>query len=181
MTYIHLLSFASFSILLQQVPSLSQLCHSHGLALALATLFRYTGPRVSEVAAFQIPDVQVGARHGLRIIRRGKGLKHREIPLVQNRVNVHTQYSKISVSRRIGHEYPIGVMCRVLEVSVSGFSAWKPRPLWTRTRTLANVRRLVADDQPGGSKGLLPPPLGDDDTALVIVNALRWQDSQRPS
>src|SRR5438270_6495795 len=55
----------------------------HGLALALATLFRYAGPRVSEVAALQIPDVQVGARRGLLIIRRGKGLKHREIPLVQ--------------------------------------------------------------------------------------------------
>jgi integrase len=37
----------------------------HGLALALATLFRYAGPRVSEVAALQIPDVQVGARRGL--------------------------------------------------------------------------------------------------------------------
>lgn len=34
----------------------------HGLALALATLFRYAGPRVSEVAALQIPDVQVSAR-----------------------------------------------------------------------------------------------------------------------
>ncbi len=55
----------------------------HGLALALATLFRYAGPRVSEVATLQIPDVQVGARRGLLIIRRGKGLKHREIPLVQ--------------------------------------------------------------------------------------------------
>ena len=55
----------------------------HGLSLALATLFRYAGPRVSEVAALQIPDVQVGARRGLLIIRRGKGLKHREIPLVQ--------------------------------------------------------------------------------------------------
>jgi len=55
----------------------------HGLALALATLFRYTGPRVSEVAALQIPDVQVSARRGLLIIRRGKGLKHREVPLVQ--------------------------------------------------------------------------------------------------
>src|SRR2546423_8489210 len=55
----------------------------HGLALALATLFRYAGPRVSEVAALQIPDVQIGARRGLLIIRRGKGLKHREIPLVQ--------------------------------------------------------------------------------------------------
>jgi len=55
----------------------------HGLALALATLFRYAGPRVSEIAALQIPDVQVSARRGLLIIRRGKGLKHREIPLVQ--------------------------------------------------------------------------------------------------
>jgi site-specific recombinase XerD len=55
----------------------------HGLALALATLFRYAGPRVSEVAALQIPDVQISARRGLLVIRRGKGLKHREIPLVQ--------------------------------------------------------------------------------------------------
>jgi len=55
----------------------------HGLALALSTLFRYAGPRVSEVAALQIPDVQISARRGLLIIRRGKGLKHREIPLVQ--------------------------------------------------------------------------------------------------
>src|SRR5216683_268639 len=55
----------------------------HGLALALATLFRYAGPRVSEVATLQIPDVQISARRGLLIIRRGKGLKHREIPLVQ--------------------------------------------------------------------------------------------------
>ena len=30
----------------------------HGLASALATLFRYAGPRVSEVAALQIPDVR---------------------------------------------------------------------------------------------------------------------------
>jgi site-specific recombinase XerD len=55
----------------------------HGLAFALATLFRYAGPRVSEVAALQIPDVQISARRGLLIIRRGKGLKHREVPLVQ--------------------------------------------------------------------------------------------------
>jgi site-specific recombinase XerD len=57
--------------------------HDHGLALALAALFRYAGPRVSEVAALQIPDVQISARRGLLIIRRGKGLKHREIPLIQ--------------------------------------------------------------------------------------------------
>lgn len=58
-------------------------CRDHGLALALATLFRYAGPRVSEAAALQIPDVQISARRGLLIIRCGKGLKHREIPLIQ--------------------------------------------------------------------------------------------------
>ena len=35
------------------------------------------------MAALQIPDVQVSARRGLLIIRRGKGLKHREVPLIQ--------------------------------------------------------------------------------------------------
>ncbi len=55
----------------------------HGLAFALATLFRYAGPRVSKVVALHIPDVQVSARRGLLIIRRGKGLKHCEIPLIQ--------------------------------------------------------------------------------------------------
>jgi site-specific recombinase XerD len=64
----------------------------HGLALALATLFRYAGPRVSEVAALQIPDVQISARRGVLIIRRGKGLKHREIPLVQEAREPLTAY-----------------------------------------------------------------------------------------
>src|SRR5260370_41023614 len=64
----------------------------HGLALALATLFRYAGPRVSEVAALQIPDVQISARRGLLIIRRGKGLKHREVPLVQEAREPLTAY-----------------------------------------------------------------------------------------
>jgi len=53
-----------------------------GLAQALACLMRYAGPRVGEVAALQLADVQVSARRGLLIIRRGKGLKHREVPLV---------------------------------------------------------------------------------------------------
>ncbi len=53
-----------------------------GLALALACLIRHAGPRVGEVAALQLPDVQVGARRGTLTIRRGKGLKHRAVPLV---------------------------------------------------------------------------------------------------
>lgn len=54
----------------------------HGLALALVCLMRYAGPRVGEVVALQLPDVQVSARRGLLIIRRGKGVKHREVPLI---------------------------------------------------------------------------------------------------
>jgi len=54
----------------------------HGLALALTCLMRYAGPRVGEVTALQLPDVQLSARRGVLVIRRGKGLKHREVPLV---------------------------------------------------------------------------------------------------
>jgi len=54
----------------------------HGLALALVCLMRFAGPRVGEVAALTVPDVPLTARRGLLVIRRGKGLKHREVPLV---------------------------------------------------------------------------------------------------
>ena len=53
-----------------------------GLALALICLMRYAGPRLGEVAALQLADVVLSARRGTIIIRRGKGLKHREVPLV---------------------------------------------------------------------------------------------------
>jgi len=54
----------------------------HGLALALVCLLRFAGPRVGEVAALRLPDARISARRGLLVIRQGKGLKHREIPLV---------------------------------------------------------------------------------------------------
>ncbi len=54
----------------------------HGLALALVCLLRFAGPRVGEVAALRLPDVRLSARRGLLVIRRGKGLKYREVPLV---------------------------------------------------------------------------------------------------
>lgn len=53
-----------------------------GLALALICLMRYAGLRVGEVAALQGPDLVLSPRRGTVIVRRGKGLKHREIPLV---------------------------------------------------------------------------------------------------
>jgi len=54
----------------------------HGLALALVCLMRYAGLRVGEVAALMGPDLVISPRRGTVIVRRGKGLKHREIPLV---------------------------------------------------------------------------------------------------
>ena len=54
----------------------------HGLALALVCLMRYAGPRVGEVAALQLADIVLSARRGTLIIRRGKGVKHREVPLI---------------------------------------------------------------------------------------------------
>lgn len=56
----------------------------HGLALAIVGLMRYAGPRVAEVAALQLGDVVLSPRRGLLIIRRGKGLKHREVPLIED-------------------------------------------------------------------------------------------------
>lgn len=54
-----------------------------GLALALVSLIRYAGPRVAEVAALQLSDLVISPRRGLLIIRQAKGLKHREVPLIQ--------------------------------------------------------------------------------------------------
>ena len=59
-----------------------RLARDDGLALALICLMRFAGPRVGEVAALQLADVVLSARRGTLIIRRGKGLKHREVPLV---------------------------------------------------------------------------------------------------
>ena len=55
----------------------------HGLALAIVSLIRYAGPRVGEVAALHLGDLALSPRRGLLTIRRGKGLKHREVPLIQ--------------------------------------------------------------------------------------------------
>lgn len=62
--------------------AVSLVSRDHGLALALICLMRYAGPRVGEVAALHVPDARISARRGVLVIRRGKGLKYREVPLV---------------------------------------------------------------------------------------------------
>jgi len=63
--------------------AVAHVSRDHGLALALVCLLRFAGPRVAEIAALGIPDAHLSPRHGLLIIRKGKGLKYREVPLVR--------------------------------------------------------------------------------------------------
>ncbi|MGZ4618318.1 MAG: tyrosine-type recombinase/integrase, partial [Frankiaceae bacterium] len=48
---------------------------------AIATLFLYTGLRLSELAALDVDDVAVSARRGRLTVRSGKGDLGREVPL----------------------------------------------------------------------------------------------------
>ena len=139
-----------------------------GLALALATLFRYAGPRVSEVAALQIPDVQVGARRGLLIIRRGKGLKHREVPLVQEAREPLDTYLK--------HREHLAEQWReratVRGEAVAAWSRWPDGHLFLGQRgPLAErgIREIIAKL---GQAAKLASPLGPHDLRHTFAKSL---------
>jgi site-specific recombinase XerD len=140
----------------------------HGLALALATLFRYAGPRVSEVAALQIPDVQVGARRGLLVIRRGKGLKHREVPLVQEAREPLDTYLKHR--EHLAEQWR--ERARARGEAVASWSRWpdghlflgKPGPLAER-----GIREIRASL---GRAAKLTSPLGPHDLRHTFAKAL---------
>src|SRR5947209_16757515 len=140
----------------------------HGLALALATLFRYAGPRVSEVAALQIPDVQVSARRGLIIIRRGKGLKHREIPLVQEAREPLDAYFK--------HREHLAEHWRERAAerreAVASWSSWPSGHLFLGQRgplTERGIREIIAKL---GQAAKLASPLGPHDLRHTFAKAL---------
>ncbi len=140
----------------------------HGLALALATLFRYAGPRVSEVAALQIPDVQISARRGLLIIRRGKGLKHREVPLVQEAREPLDAYLK--------HREYLADHWRERAViqgeAVAAWSRWPDGHLFLGQRgPLAErgIREIIAKL---GQAAKLASPLGPHDLRHTFAKAL---------
>jgi len=140
----------------------------HGLALALATLFRYAGPRVSEVAALQIPDVQVGVRRGLLIIRRGKGLKHREVPLVQEAREPLDAYFK--------HREQLAEHWRerakVRGEAVAAWSRWLDGHLFLGQRgplTERGIREIIAKL---GQAAKLSSPLGPHDLRHTFAKSL---------
>jgi len=140
----------------------------HGLALALATLFRYAGPRVSEVAALQIPDVQISARRGLLIIRRGKGLKHREIPLVQEAREPLDAY--FTHRERLAEQWRERAAVR--GESVAAWSRWPVGHLFLGQRgPLAErgIREIIAKL---GQVAKLPSPLGSHDLRHTFAKAL---------
>jgi site-specific recombinase XerD len=140
----------------------------HGLALALATLFRYAGPRVSEVAALQIPDVQVGARRGLLVIRRGKGLKHREIPLVQEAREPLSAY--FTYREQLAEQWR--ERARVRGEAVAAWSRWPDGHLFLGQRgPLAErgIREIIAKL---GLAAKLTSPLGPHDLRHTFAKAL---------
>jgi site-specific recombinase XerD len=140
----------------------------HGLALALATLFRYAGPRVSEVAALQIPDVQVSARRGLLIIRRGKGLKHREIPLVQEAREPLDAY--FTYREQLAEHWRERTALR--GEAVAAWSRWPDGHLFLGQRgPLAErgIREIMAKL---GQAAKLPSPLGPHDLRHTFAKAL---------
>src|SRR5215472_5946810 len=140
----------------------------HGLALALATLFRYAGPRVSESAALQIPDVQVGARRGLLVIRRGKGLKHREIPLVQEaREPLDAYFKHREYLAERWHE-----RATIRGEAVAAWSHWPDGHLFLGQRgplTERGIREIIAKL---GQAAKLPSPLGPHDLRHTFAKSL---------
>lgn len=52
--------------------------------IAIIELFLGAGPRVEELLALQIGDLQIGPRSGVVVIREGKGGEYREIPLISH-------------------------------------------------------------------------------------------------
>lgn len=140
----------------------------HGLALALATLFRYAGPRVCEVAALQIPDVQISARRGLLVIRRGKGLKHREIPLVQEAREPLDAY--FTHREHLAEQWR--ERTRVWGEAVAAWSRWPDGHLFLGQRgPLAErgIREIIAKL---GRAAKLASPLGPHDLRHTFAKAL---------
>lgn len=43
------------------------------------------------------------------------------------------------------HEYPIGIMSKVLEVSRSGYYHWKRFPVNKRQQAIANLKRVITE------------------------------------
>jgi site-specific recombinase XerD len=142
--------------------------HDHGLAFALATLFRYAGPCVSEVAALQIPDVQISARRGLLIIRRGKGLKHREIPLVQEARDPLEVY--FTHRERLAEHWRERAAVR--GETIASWSRWPDGHLFLGQRgplVERGIREIIAKF---GQAAKLPSPLGPHDLRHTFAKAL---------
>ncbi len=143
----------------------ARVARDHGLALALACLIRYAGPRVGEVAALQLPDVQLGARRGTLTIRRGKGLKHRTVPLVleaREPLQAYFDHRRLLAARwgrRVGGAVP-------------AWAAWPDGHLFLGQRGPLAERGLRAIVAALGAAAKLADPLGPHDLRHTFAKAL---------
>ena len=53
----------------------------YGLSLAMISLLRHAGLRVSELVALKLRDIEINEKSGKVFVRKGKGLKERMVPL----------------------------------------------------------------------------------------------------
>lgn len=140
----------------------------HNLALALTCLMRYAGPRVAEVAALQLADVPLSARRGLLIVRRGKGLKHREVPLVleaREPLDAYLAYRKHLADHWRQKAHLAGT-------TFPAWAAWPEGHLFLGQRgplTVRGIREIVAKL---GQAAKLERPLSPHDLRHTFAKAL---------
>lgn len=139
-----------------------------GRALALICLMRHAGPRVGEVAALHIPDVRLSARRGLLVIRRGKGLKHREVPLTSEAREPLRDYldHRRTLSERWARE------ARRVDKSPPGWAAWPDGHLFLGQRGPLRERGIHAIVSKLGQAAKLDAPLSPHDLRHTFAKAL---------
>ena len=120
------------------------------------------------MTALQIPDIQISARRGLLIIRRGKGLKHREVPLVQEArepLDTYFNYSEHLAERWRERG-------SVLGETVASWSTWPGGHLLLGQRgplTERGIREIIAKL---GQAAKLASPLGPHDLRHTFAKSL---------
>lgn len=73
--------------------------------------------------------------------------------------------------------FPIATQCRVLEVSASGFHAWRPRPLSARARADAELTERIRAIHAGSHATYGAPRVHAE---LAPPPACRWRASVWP-
>lgn len=95
---------------------------------ALLNLLLYTGLRVGEAAALRLDDVVLNGKAAKAIVRSGKGMKYREVPLHREARQALAAYLKVRPQAEddhlfLGQRGPLGVRGIQLQLAALGEAA----------------------------------------------------------